>query len=79
MPSGRRLNTEKEAQIGALNRAEFSSRVNSTDAVRIQYLISSYLGNPNGYDKKRDTGCRRTLTICDEKKIADKHPQLLVA
>ncbi|KIH59436.1 transposase [Ancylostoma duodenale] len=69
MPRGRRLSTEEKAQISALNGAGFGFRAIGLQIGRTHCLISAYLRNPGEYNKKKDTGRRRTLTAHDERQI----------
>ncbi|EYB96308.1 hypothetical protein Y032_0151g2804 [Ancylostoma ceylanicum] len=69
MPRGTRLSTEEKAQIRALSDAGLSSRAIGRQIGRTHCLVSTYLRNPDGYSKKKDTGRRRTLTAHDERQI----------
>ncbi|KIH60999.1 hypothetical protein ANCDUO_08736 [Ancylostoma duodenale] len=65
----RRLSTEEKAQIRALNDAGFGIRAIGRQIGGTHCLILTSLQNPDGYNKKKDTGRRRTLTAHHNRQI----------
>ncbi|EPB67983.1 hypothetical protein ANCCEY_12931 [Ancylostoma ceylanicum] len=74
-----RLTTEEKARIRALNNAGLCRRANGRKIGRTHFLISIYLRNWDGYNKKKDNRCE---TFCSSRREADMQAnvqQLLVS
>ncbi|EPB78838.1 hypothetical protein ANCCEY_02117 [Ancylostoma ceylanicum] len=63
-----RLTTEEKAHIRALNDAGLRRRANGRKIGRTHFLISTYLQNSDGYNKKKDDRCE---TFCSSRREAD--------
>ncbi|EPB77693.1 hypothetical protein ANCCEY_03197 [Ancylostoma ceylanicum] len=74
-----RLTTEEKAQIRALNDAGLCTRTNRRKIGRTHFLISTYLQNSDGYNKRKDDGCEIFRSSRREADIQANVQQLLVS
>ena len=67
-PCSTRLTIEEKTQIRALNDAGLCRRANGRKIGRTHFLISTYLRNSDGFNKKKDNRCE---TFCSSRREAD--------